>query len=544
MMRHTMRSRPLVVVVAIATFTLSVLVGTVCTWAQDISAKDLADGFANPSRWLTYSGDYTGQRHSPLTQITPANAAGLRPLWTFQTGAIPGKFEATPIVIDGTVYISGPLDHVWAIEGATGRQLWHYQRILPNGILACCGMVNRGLAAYRDRLYLATLDAHLVALNPKDGKVVFDVVVEDYKKGYAATGAPLIVNGNVIVGVAGGEYGIRGFIDAYSADSGARVWRFYTVPAPGEKGGDTWQGDSWQHGGGPTWLSGTYDPELNLLYWGVGNPGPDYDGDARQGDNLFTGSVVALDATTGALRWHFQFTPHDVHDWDANQIPVLADLTIGGQRRKVVMLANRNGFFYVLDRVTGSFIRGGPFIDTTWAKALDPSGKPHVLPDTTPTSAGTVTCPDLFGGTNFMSPSFDPSSRLFLVSARETCATFFRRPQEFTPGERFMSGIQRMESRNYGALRAIDPLTGALKWEYRHAVPSWAGVLTTAGGLAFTGDNDGYALAFDVRTGAQLWRYLIGAPIYAAPTTVMIDDRQVVLLPAGTTLTAFALGRP
>jgi len=530
-------------VTALAAVVLSVVVGAVCTRAQDVTPKDLLDGFGNPARWLTYSGDYSGQRHSPLTEITPANAADLRPMWTFQTGAIPGKFEATPIVIDGVVYISGPLDHVWALDGATGRQLWHYQRLLPNGILACCGMVNRGVAVFHDRLYLATLDAHLVALNVKDGKVIFDNVVEDYQKGYAATGAPLVVNGNVIVGVAGGEYGIRGFIDAYSADTGARIWRFYTVPAPGEKGGDTWPGDSWKHGGGPTWLSGTYDPALNLLYWGVGNPGPDYDGDAREGDNLFTGSVVALDATTGTLRWHFQFTPHDVHDWDANQIPVLADLTIAGRPRKVVMLANRNGFFYVLDRETGAFIRGSRFIDTTWAKELDAAGKPRVLPDTAPTSEGTITCPDLFGATNFMSPSFDPSSKLFFVSARETCATFFRRPQEFKEGERFMSGIQRMESRNFGALRAIDPLTGDMKWEYRHSLPSWAGVLTTAGGVVFTGDNDGYVLAFDARTGARLWRHLMGAPIYAAPTTVMIGGRQVVFMPAGTTLTAFALGQ-
>ncbi len=522
---------------------LSVL-ASVCAAAQSISARDLLDGFGNPARWLTYSGDYTGQRHSPLTEITAANAAHLVPLWTFQTGAVAGKFEATPIVIDGVIYISGPLDHVWAIDGATGRQLWHYQRLVPSGVLPCCGMVNRGLAVYQDRLYLETLDAHLVALTAKDGKVVFDVVMEDFQKGYAATGAPIVVGGKVIVGIAGGEYGIRGFVDAYDAGSGSRAWRFYTVPAPGEKGGDTWQGDSWQHGGGPTWLSGTYDPDLNLLYWGVGNPGPDYDGDGRQGDNLFTGSLVALDATTGALRWHFQFTPHDVHDWDANQIPVLADLTIGGQRRKTVMVANRNGFFYVLDRATGAFIRGSRFIDTTWAKELDAAGKPQVLPGTAPTAAGTVTCPDLFGATNFMSPSYDPTAQLFLVSARETCATFFRRPQEFKSGERFMSGIQRMESRNFGALRALDPLTGDTKWEYRHTVPSWAGVLTTAGGVAFTGDNDGNALAFDVRTGAPLWRYLIGAAVYAAPTTVLVNGRQLVLLPAGTTLTAFGLGRP
>jgi alcohol dehydrogenase (cytochrome c) len=524
--------------IGVAAFTISIAAASLR--AQSISARDLATGFANPARWLTYSGDYSGQRHSPLTQITPANVSQLVPQWTFQT-AVPGKFEATPIVIDGTIYISGPLDHAWAINATTGRALWHYQRAIPSGVLACCGMVNRGLAVYGDRLYLATLDAHLVALDRRTGDVVFDVAIDDYLKGYAATAAPLVVDGRVIVGIAGGEYGIRGFLDAYDASSGARVWRFYTIPAPDEQGGETWTGDSWKTGGGPTWLTGTYDPELNVLFWGVGNPGPDYDGDSRAGDNLYSGSLVALDAVTGKLRWHFQFTPHDVHDWDANQIPVLADIPVQGRLRKVVLVANRNGFYYVLDRVSGAFITGRPFTDTTWAKELDSAGRPRVLADSAPSAGGSLICPDLYGGTNFMSPSFDPATRLFFVNARETCATFFHRPQVFRSGERFMAGIQRMSDRNFGALRALDAATGELMWEFRHALPSWAGVLTTASGVVFTGDAGGDALALDARSGKRLWSYSTGAPIYAAPTTVLVNGRQFLFLPAGMTLTAFAL---
>ncbi|MBI3493014.1 MAG: PQQ-binding-like beta-propeller repeat protein [Acidobacteria bacterium] len=360
---------------------------------QDISSKDLLDGLANPSRWLTYSGDYTGQRFSPLTQITAANAERLTGQWAFQTGVV-NKFEATPIVIDGVLYITGALNHAWAIDGKTGKQIWHYQRTLPEGLKVCCGLVNRGFAVLHNRLFMVTLDAHFVALDMSNGKVLYDVEMASFKEGFAGTGAPLIVNDKVIVGIAGGEYANRGFIDAYDPAAGQRLWRYYTIPAPGEPGSETWAGDIWARGGGPTWLSGTYDPALNLLYWGTGNPSPDWNGEVRPGDNLYTGSLVALDPDTGTLRWHYQFTPHDTHDWDANEIPVLADLTIGGRARKVVMMANRNGFFYVLDRTNGQVLLGKPFVRTTWATEIRPDGRPQVLPDQDPTESGNATCPD------------------------------------------------------------------------------------------------------------------------------------------------------
>jgi alcohol dehydrogenase (cytochrome c) len=512
---------------------------------QGITTKDLLAGLDNPTRWLTYSGDYSGRRHSPLTQITPANAGLLSAQWTFQTG-VAGKFEATPLVIDGILYVTGPQNHAWAIDGKTGRQLWRYQRPVPADVRACCGLVNRGFAVHGDRLYLATLDAYLIALDMKTGKMIWESQIADYKQGYAATPAPLVVNDKVIVGIAGGEFAIRGFLDAYDVNTGQRAWRFYTVPAPGEPGSDTWAAASWERGGAPTWLSGSYDPDSNTIYWGTGNPNPDFYGDSRKGDNLYSGSLIALDADRGTLKWHFQFTPHDVHDWDANQIPVLADLTIAGTPRKVVMVANRNGFFYVLDRTNGQFIHARPFVHQTWAKEIDAKGRPVELPNQRPTAQGTLTCPDLFGGTNFMSPSYDPASGLFFVSARETCQIYFAEapPEGYKPGDRVMGGrVTRAPQPPTGALRAIDPLTGERKWEIAHPTPSWAGVLSTAGGVVFTGTNEGEVIAAESRTGKELWRHSVGAPIYAAPVTYMLDGRQYVVMPAGMTLTAFSIPR-
>ena len=516
-------------------------VTTVALAAQEIGSTDIAVGLANPARWLTYSGDYSGKRHSPLKEITPANAGRLAARWTFQTG-IPGKFEATPIVIDGTLYVTGPENTAWAIDGRTGKQVWRHQRQLPKDLRVCCGNVNRGFAVHGTRLFMTTLDAHLVALDLKTGAVQFDVPIADYTLGYAATVAPLVVRDKVIVGISGGEFGIRGFIDAYDPQTGKQIWRFWTVPGIGEPGSETWPPDVWARGGGPTWQTGSYDPELNLIYWGTGNPSPDFYGDERKGDNLYTGSLVALDADTGKLRWHFQFTPHDTHDWDANHVPVIADITIGGRQRQVVMVANRNGFFYVLDRATGEFLLGKPYIKQTWAKGIDAKGRPLVILESEPSEKGSFACPDLFGGTNFMPPSFDPATGLFYVSARETCMTYFSRDEEFKPGGRWMGGTMKFEPQpRSGALRAIDPATGEVKWEIKHDTPPWAGVLSTAGGVVFTGNSEGHFIAADSRTGKELYRYPLGAVVYAAPTTLLIDGKQYVVLPAGYTLTAFAL---
>jgi alcohol dehydrogenase (cytochrome c) len=499
------------------------------------------------SRWPTFGGNYANQRHSPLTQITPANVGRLVPQWTFQTGTL-GNFETTPILRDNVLYVTGPQNVAWAIDARTGRQIWRYRRELPaTGLTACCGLVNRGFGALGDKLFMTTLDAHLLALDMKTGAIVWDATLEDYKIGYAATIAPLIVKDKVIVGVAGGEFGIRGFIDAYDAATGKRAWRFYTVPGPDEPGNETWAGDSWKRGGAGVWVTGAYDPEQNLVFYGTGNPGPDYHSDSRKGDNLYSASVVALDAETGRLRWHYQFTPHDVHDWDSTEVPVLADITVAGQPRKVLMFANRNGFYYTLDRTTGKVIVATPFVTTTWAKQVDANGRPILLPGHTPDEAGSLTCPDITGGTNFWPPTFDPATSTFFVNAREVCATYYAWKPEFTPGERFTGGAaQRAQSSDspvYGALRAIDPATGQRKWEFRYLTPSTAGLLTTASGLIFSGDGDGNLLALDSRGGKLLWRYQMGAPLHGtSPITYMLDGRQHVLVPAGTMLMDWALG--
>ena len=509
-----------------------------------VSWQELLDGLTpDGARWLTFGGDFTNQRHSPLTQITPANVSRLQQQWTFQTGTL-GNFETTTLVRDNVLYVTGPQNVAWALDARTGRQIWRYRRELPANLTACCGLVNRGFGVLGDKLYMVTLDAHLLALDMKTGAVAWDATMEDYKNGYASTIAPLVIKDKVIVGVAGGEYGIRGFIDAYDAQTGKRAWRFYTIPGPGEPGHDTWSGDSWKIGGASVWVTGAYDPEQNIVMYGIGNPGPDYYGAERKGDNLYSASIVALDADTGRLRWHYQFTPHDVHDWDATEVPILADLTINGQLRKTVMFANRNGFFYTLDRTNGKVILAKPFVTTTWAKEIGANGRPVELPGHTPDEKGAVTCPDLTGGTNFWPPTYDPAARLFIVNARESCMTYFAFKPEYKAGERFTGGAgQRVTTLPvYGALRAIDPTTGDRKWEYRLLSPSTAGLLTTASGLLFGGDSDGNLLALDSRTGKLIWRYQMGATLHGtSPVTYMLDGRQHVLVPAGTTLTAWAL---
>ena len=355
--------------------------------AQDDSGPDYGDilqGFSDPSRWLTYSGDYSGKRHSPLTQINTENVASLRPVWTFQTGTTTrGRgFETTPLIDDGVLYVTGSNNYAWAIDAKTGRRFWQYRRNLPDDLTyGASAPVNRGFGMLGNSLFMVTLDAHLLAFDRRNGDILWDVELADYRVGYASTGAPLVIDGMVITGVSGGEYATRGFIDAYDPATGERLWRFNTIPGPGEPGSETWPDDPeiLAKGGGGTWMNGSYDPELNLIYWGVGNPNPDYYGDSRPGDNLYSNSLVALDADTGELKWHYQFTPHDLNDWDSNHMPVLADIEWQGEPRKVVMVGNRNGFFYVLDRVSGEFLLGKPFTATTWAREIGEDGRPIVL---------------------------------------------------------------------------------------------------------------------------------------------------------------------
>jgi alcohol dehydrogenase (cytochrome c) len=532
---------------------LLLLSGAVAVAAQQaappplITLQEISEGLpADGSRWLTFGGNYSNQRHSPLTQITPDNVNRLVPQWTFQTGTL-GNFETTSLLRDNVLYVTGPQNVAWALDARTGRQIWRYRRELPPNLTACCGLVNRGFGVLGDKLFMVTLDAHLLALDMKTGAIAWDVTMQEYTNGYASTIAPLVVKDKVIVGVAGGEFGIRGFIDAYDAQTGKRAWRFYTIPGPGEPGHNTWAGDSWKIGGVGVWVTGAYDPEQNLVFYGTGNPGPDYHSASREGDNLYSTSLVALDADTGKIRWHYQFTPHDLHDWDATEVPVLGEITVAGQPRKVVMFANRNGFYYTLDRTTGKLIVAKPFVTTTWAKEVDfATGRPILLPGHEPDEKGEVTCPDITGGTNFWPPTFDPSTRTFFVNAREVCMTFYAWKPDYKAGDRFTGGagqrVSSAESPAYGALRAIDPATGERKWEFRYLTPSTAGLLTTASGLIFSGDAEGNLLALNSRDGKLLWRYQMGAAMHGtSPTTYMLDGRQHVLVPAGTTLTAWAL---
>jgi alcohol dehydrogenase (cytochrome c) len=511
--------------------------------SAQVTNDQLLHSADQPSNWLQYSGSYDGHRFSSLSQINRDNVSHLAAQWIFQSSA-PGFFENTPLVVDGIMYVSAQDNNAFALDARTGRRLWSYKRALPEKIRACCGHVNRGFAILGTRLFLATLDAHVIALDSATGNVLWDVEAADYSQGYAFTVAPLIVRNKVIVGVSGGEYGIRGFIDAYDPETGKRAWRFYTVPAPDEPGSDSWpSADSAARGGAPAWVTGTYDPQLDLLYWPTGNPAPSDDGSRRMGENLYSNSVVALQPDTGKLQWYFQFTPFDLHDWDATEVPVLLDAEINAKPRKLLVQANRNGFFYVLDRTNGQFLFAKPFANQNWAKTIDSSGKPIVLPNAAPSEDGVRTCPGAAGATNWMSPTYSPQTGLFYVAVREQCDIFYAHPQPFVSGRLYIGStyMPAAKEKDWGAVRAIDPKTGEVRWEYKEFSAPWAGNLSTAGHLVFTGDLDGYLIALDADTGKHLWHMQTGAAIYAAPITYQLNGKQYIAIASGSTLVTFAL---
>ena len=513
-----------------------------CTASAQVTAQRLLDSGKEPQNWLMYSGDYAGHRYSSLDQISTSNASSLVPKWAYQTMA-GGKFETTSLVVDGVLYATGADDRAFALDARSGRPIWQYQRGLPPDIRPCCGRVNRGLAILGDKVFLGTLDAHVIALDAKTGNVAWDVNTvggSDYNKGYSITLAPLAIKNLVLIGVSGGEYGIRGFIEAYDAATGARKWRFYTVPAPGEPGHETWEGDSWKIGGAPAWITGTYDPATNTTFWTTGNPSPSNRGEGRAGDNLYSNSLLALDPDTGKLKWHFQFTKHDEHDYDATQVPVLVD---DGDRH-LIMQANRNGFFYVIDRASGKLLSATPYGRVTWSNAKDANGVPIERKEASPTLTGVPVCPGAIGATNWMSPTYDPQTKLFYVSAREQCDIFSTAPQPYEAGHAFYGSAYFPNDDAqpfWGAVRAIDPTTSQIKWELKHLSPSWSGVLSTAGGLVFTGDAEGNFMALDAATGKILWHFQCGASVYASPMTYAIDGKQYVAIAAGSTLFAFGL---
>jgi alcohol dehydrogenase (cytochrome c) len=509
---------------------------------------------AEPWNWLTYSGSYKGWRYSRLDQITRENVGKLKLEWAYQM-PVTHRIQTTPIVVDGVMYVTEPPSNVVALDAATGRPFWRYRRSLPSKINVCCGQVNRGVAVMGDRVFVGTVDAHLVALDARTGAVLWDVEVAQSRNGYAITSAPLVVKDMVITGIAGGEYGIRGFLDAYDQKTGRRRWRFWTIPGPGEKGNETWEGDSWQRGGGPTWVTGSYDPELNLVIWGTGNPSPDWNGDVRKGDNLYTDSAIALDADTGRLRWHFQMVPHDVHDWDAVQVPVLVDAEWRGRMRKLVYWAHRGGFFYVLDRETGEFLLGKPFATQTWAKGLDDKGRPVRNPGIDPTEEGVYVWPGVQGATNWYSPTYNPLTELFYLTAWENKGFYRKGAAEYIAGNRYIGSVPKIDLEDepgYGAIRALNPKTGERVWEHKlHAKP-WSGVLSTAGKLVFGGSggwitrdrlevNEGYFYALDAETGKELWRIQLGGDMASSAITYLVKGRQMVTMPAGGGIFTFAL---
>lgn len=511
------------------------------TFAQ-VTSDRLLKTAREPQNWLTYSGNYAGWRYSTLDQINVSNISRLQAQWVFQSG-VQGLFETTPLVVDGVLYGTGPEDVAFAVDARTGKAIWRYKRALPEKMTVCCGHVNRGFAILGSKVFMATLDAHVIALDTKTGNLAWDTPAADSSKGYSFTLAPLLVKDKVVVGVSGGEYGIRGFIDAYDANTGKRVWRHYTVPVPGEPGAETWSGTSWKTGGAPAWITGSYDPDLNLLYWPTGNPSPDLYGRDRQGDNLFSDCLLALDADSGKLKWYFQFTPHDVYDYDATEVPILLDADWNGQPRKLLLHANRNGFYYVLDRTNGQFLLAKQYAKVTWAKGIDAAGRPIPQFRDLPLSGNTNLCPSVLGATNWFSPSYNPQTGLVYVSAFERCENFTSWPQPYEEGHRFIgsTGNKLKDEKDWGAVRALDPHSGEMKWEFKFYSGPWAGTLSTAGGLVLTGDIDGNLIALDARTGEHLWHFQTGAAVNSAPMTFSVDGKQYIAIPAGGALFTFGL---
>lgn len=497
---------------------------------------------AEPHNWFTYSGNYAAHRFSPLDQIDVDNVGDLRVEWVYQTQ--PGLVETTPVVVDGIMYITEPPSTVTALDARTGRRIWRWVDDVPQQTLNIgFPRVNRGVAVLDETIYVGTLDARLVALDAESGIERWSTVVADNSIGFSMTGAPLAIDGKIVVGVAGAEAGIRGFLDAYDAETGELVWRSYTVPAPGEPGSETWEGDAWEHGGGSTWLTGSYDPELDLIYWGTGNPAPDWNGDVRPGDNLYTASLIAVDGQTGEMRWHFQFTPHDTHDWDATEIPVLLDLEYEGRQRKLVVMANRNAFYYVLDRETGEFLHGREYSKQTWAEGLDENGRPIVIPGTEPSEEGTLVWPSLQGATNWFSPSYSPLTEALYVPVRHMAAIYYKAAAEYEPGRPFMGGGEQALGGDdaWGYVKALDVRTGDLLWEHQVLTPLWNGVMATAGGLVFGATNEGNFFALDAETGALLWDFQAGASARSNPMSFELDGRQRVVMEAGNSVFVLSL---
>ncbi|MGH9585726.1 MAG: pyrroloquinoline quinone-dependent dehydrogenase [Acidobacteriaceae bacterium] len=507
------------------------------------TTADVAHGFKS-GNWPTYNGDYTGRRYSGLTQITPANVGQLRAAWVFHSRNA-GTLEVTPVVVNGVMYITASND-AYALNAEDGQQLWHYSRPVTNGLIDdASGHISRGVAVWGNRLYMETDNAHLLCLDARSGNLIWDVAYADWNKNYGATSAPLLVKGKVIVGTSGGDDGVRGFVAAFDARTGALAWRRWTIPGPGEFGSSSWPGDLYLHGGGAAWMPGTFDPDLNTLYWGTGNAAPDYDGSVRPGDDLYTASVLALDPDTGKLKWYFQFTPHDLYDFDGVETPVLVDRVYEGKPRKLLIEANRNGFIYILDRTNGKFLSATKFAQKlNWAKGIDANGRP-ILTDVKPTLNGMLTCPGEAGATNWYSPAYNEGTGLFYFMALEECTINSTKPEAFSEGtEYYATGARRPpDAKGTKRLLAFDPATGRFAWSYPQTggARSWGGVMTTASGLVFFADDANSFEAVDAKTGKSLWHFNTGQPVHASPMSYAVNGKQYVAIASGDDLFTFAL---
>jgi alcohol dehydrogenase (cytochrome c) len=495
------------------------------------------------ANWISYNGDYTGRRYSSLGQIHTGNVGQLRAQWVFHS-PLPSVLEVTPAVVDGIMLVTAAND-TFALDARTGRAIWRYSRPVSEGLIDDAAQhVSRGVALWRSRVYLETDNAHLLCLDARSGHLLWDVAYAPAGN-YGATSAPLVVHDKVLVGTSGGDDGVRGFLAAFDARTGKLAWRFWTIPAPGEPGSPSWPGQSYLRGGGTTWMPGSYDPELNTLYWTTSNPSPDFDGSVRPGDDLYTDCVLALDPDTGRLKWYFQFTPHDLFDYDATETPVLLDADYQGRPRKLLLQANRNGFVYVLDRANGQFLSATPFVDKlNWAKGVDAKGRP-IPTGIKPSPGGTRICPSYAGATNWFSPSYNPTTGLLYFLALEDCELYFTKPQTFAPGRTYYStGVRRIPGEHaQKLLLAYDLSGGKIAWRYQQVGDGYSagGTLTTAGGLVFFGDNADSFEAVNAQSGEPLWHFNTGQTLHASPMTYAINGKQYVAIAAGSDIFTFAL---
>ena len=523
---------------AIKLGTSTAQVGTAPPVAKDVNYERILDARSEPHNWLTYYGTYDGHRYSTLDQINAENVKRLAPVWVFQFGsqglhAGPSTyaFEATPIVVDGVMYISGWDGWVWAVDAKTGKQLWQYKHAIPFDVSLCCGNVNRGVAVADGKVFVATLNAHVVALDAETGEAIWDTVHGDVRAGESATVAPLVVKDMVIVGSSGGEFGSRGHLDAYNIQTGERVWRCYMIPKPGEPGSETWpeDGEAWQRGGGNCWVTGTFDPELNMLFWGTGNPAPDFDGEVREGDNLYTDSVVAVDVDSGKIQWHYQFTPHDLWDYDSNMESILFEK----DGRKLLAHFDKNGYFFILDRTNGELVSVTPFVDRiTWGE-IDAQG--NVTAKIYPEKEGENVhfYPGPAGGKEWTHAAFSPKTELFYCPVQDTGSTVARRRREFKEGIPYWGAAVTVDSEDMkGAITAFNT-DGEEVWRWENEIPMCASVLATAGDLVFAGEPSGEFNAIDARTGELLWQFQCGSGHHSSPVTYAIDGKQYIAVPVG-----------